>query len=237
MTMMFRMMIAATAVSVAAPAAAQEVIVTAKRRGADNGYVGVVIPAQRPIIVLKRSADYVIQEVRVAGDTRETAARAEEINATLRNAIATAPKGGVELAVGDYVVEPLSSANYRNLSYGSDGRPDTSQTTILVKVRLAPGVDIAAARERVARFVTSVDKVGRSTMKLWGEPTLSMVNPDQYRSAIIDLIAADAASQAAKFGPAYGVDVTGLDRPVEWSRAGLTEVYLYLPSSYTVTRK
>lgn len=237
MTMMFRMMIATTAVSVAAPAAAQEVIVTAKRRGADNGYVGVVIPAQRPIIVLKRSADYVIQEVRVAGDTRETAARAEEINATLRNAIATAPKGGVELAVGDYVVEPLSSANYRNLSYGSDGRPDTSQTTILVKVRLAPGVDIAAARERVARFVTSVDKVGRSTMKLWGEPTLSMVNPDQYRSAIIDLIAADAASQAAKFGPTYGVDVTGLDRPVEWSRAGLTEVYLYLPSSYTVTRK
>lgn len=237
MTMMFRFMIAAAAIGVAAPAVAQEVIVTANRRSADTGYVGLIIPAQRPIIVLKRPADYIVQEVRIAGDTREAAARAEEINATLRNAIAAAPKGGVELAVGNYVVEPLTSANYRNLSYGSDGRPDTSQTSILVKVRLEPGMDIAAAKDRAARFVKSVNTVGRSTIKLWGEPTLSIVNPDQYRSAIIDLIAADAASQAAKFGPTYGVDVTGLDRPVEWSRAGLTEVYLYLPSSYTVTRK
>jgi hypothetical protein len=34
---------------------------------------------------------------------------------------------------------------------------------------------------------------------------------------------------AAKFGPNYAVEVRGLNRPVEWSRASLTEVFLYIP--------
>ena len=65
---------------------------------------------------------------------------------------------------------------------------------------------------------------------------LSMIRPDQYRAQIIDLIAADAAASAAKFGPNYGVDVSGLDRPVEWTRAGPLDVFLYLPAAYVVRR-
>jgi hypothetical protein len=38
----------------------------------------------------------------------------------------------------------------------------------------------------------------------------------------------------AKLGADYAVEVKGLDRPVEWSRASLTEVLLYVPYSYTV---
>jgi len=64
-----------------------------------------------------------------------------------------------------------------------------------------------------------------------------VVNPDQYRPQIIDLIAADSAATSAKFGPSYGVEVRGLDRPVEWARASLTEVFLYLPSAYVVRPK
>jgi len=74
-------------------------------------------------------------------------------------------------------------------------------------------------------------------METQGDLTLSVVSPDQYRGQIIDLIAADAAASAAKFGPGYGVQVSGLDRPVEWARASLTEVALYLPASYTVRPK
>ena len=67
-----------------------------------------------------------------------------------------------------------------------------------------------------------------------GDLTLSVVGPDQYRDAIVDRVAADAKAMAARLGPAYAVHANGLDRPVEWSRASLTEVYLYVPYSYSV---
>ena len=223
----------------AAPAFAQEMIVTAQRRAQNDyngGYANGVVATQRPIINLKRTADYVVQPVRLTGDARDATVRMNDVNATLRNMIAGASKAGVEMATGDYVVEPLTVANYRNLTYGGDGRPDTSTTTFLVKLKLVPGMDIAAAKAQIKRFVDSVDKTGRSTLTVMGEPTLSVVNPDQYRGQIADLIAADAATMKVKFGPDYGVVVTGLDRPVEWARAGPLEVFLYLPSTYTVTR-
>ena len=223
-----------------APAFAQEMIVTAQRRAQNDyngGYANGVVATQRPIINLKRTADYVVQPVRLTGDARDATVRMNDVNATLRTMIAGAPKANVELATGDYVVEPLTVVNYRNLTYGGDGRPDTSTTTFLVKLKLAPGMDIAAAKAQIKRFVDSVDKTGRSTLTVMGEPTLSVVNPDQYRGQIADLIAADAATMKVKFGPDYGVVVTGLDRPVEWARAGPVEVFLYLPSTYTVTRR
>ncbi|HEY0625013.1 TonB-dependent receptor [Sphingomonas sp.] len=224
----------------AAPAFAQEVIVTTSRRAPGNfGTYAVdlaVIPTQRSVISLKRSADYVVQTVWLAGDTREAAKRTEELEATLRNAIDGAGKAGVEIALGDYVVQPLTLTNYKSLSYIGDGRPDTSRATFLVKVRLTPGMSLAAAKAQIAKFVESVAKTGRTTLAVSGEPTLSVVNPDQYRGAIVDLIAADATVQAAKFGATYGVDVSGLDRPVEWARAGATEVFLFLPATYVVRR-
>lgn len=239
MRILSKALIALTITVSVAPAFAQEVIVTASRRQQGN-YGGVdlsgVIPAQRSIITLRRSADYAVQTVWITGDTRDAAKRGDELRSTLTNAIGSAGKGGVELATGDYVVEPLTLTSMKNLNYTGDGRPDTSRANFLVKVRLTPGMDLATAKAQIAKFVASVAKTGRTTLTVMGEPTLSVVNPDQYRGAIVDLIAADAAEQAKRFGTGYGVAVSGIDRPVEWARAGATEVFLYLPSSYTLRR-
>jgi hypothetical protein len=190
-----------------------------------------------PIITLRRTADFAVQEVKVAGDTRETVKRRDEIYAMVRGAIELASKYDVELATGEYVVEPLTTANYKNLPLSNDGRPDTDKAVFLVKTRLAPGVDAKTALDRIARFLKAVPTVGRAEMTEQGNLTLSVVSPDQYRPQIIGLIAADAEATAAKFGPGYGVEVRGLDRPVEWARASLTEVFLYLPSAYVVRPK
>jgi hypothetical protein len=42
---------------------------------------------------------------------------------------------------------------------------------------------------------------------------------------------------AGKMGPDYAVETKGLERPVEWSRASLTDVFLYVPYAYTVGPK
>lgn len=218
--------------SLAPPALAQiesrEIVVTGTRRDSDD------YDATMPITALRRVADFAVQEVKVVGDTRDAAKRHDEIYAMIRGAIGSAGASGVELATGDYIVEPLTLANYRNLSLANDGRPDTDRATFLVKARLGAGIDAKAALARITKFIAAVPAVGRAEMRAAGDLTLSVVDPDQYRGQIIDLIAADAAATSAKFGPGYGVEVDGLDRPVEWARAGLTEVFLYLPSKYKI---
>lgn len=220
------------------PSAAQEVVVTASRGefgNAPGGYVGIVLPS-RPVITLTRTADYVVFGINVQGDTRDLTQRRADLVATVRAMIAAAGGAGVELATGQYVLQPLTSGDVGNLPLTGAGRPDTDQTNFLVKVRVASGVDLTTARARVDRFVAAVKKVGRTSVTISFGPSLSMIRPDQYRGQIIELIAADAAASAARFGPTYGVDVAGLDRPVEWTRAGPLEVFLYLPAAYTVRR-
>ncbi|MES2444941.1 MAG: TonB-dependent receptor [Pseudomonadota bacterium] len=237
MRIVFKALAAAALLSAAAPAFAQEMVVTGSRRDANQGYVNGVIATGRPIVTLRRTADYAVQTVRVVGDTRDSEKRRTEVRATVRNAIEAAGKAGVELSVGDYVLEPLTLANYATLPMSGDGRADTDQTFFLAKVRLGPGVDDKAALARIAAFVAAVRREGRTTIQADGGLSLSVVNPDQYRKQIIKLIAADAASSATEFGAGYGVEVTGLDRPVEWTRASQTDVFLYLPAAYKVVPK
>ncbi len=213
-------------------------IVTASRgdfANAPSGYVGIILPS-RPVITLTRPADYIVFGIRVAGDTRDLKQRRSDLLATIRGAIGVAGRSEVELATGQYVLEPLAPDGLGNLPFTSDGRPDTDQLNLLAKVRITASMDLTSARTRVEKFVAAVEPVGRSVATISFGPTLSMIRPDQYRGRIIELIAADAALSAAKFGPDYGVDVSGLDRPVEWTRAGPLEVFLYLPAAYTVRR-
>lgn len=222
----------------ALPASAQEVVVTALRRSSAEPAPRVNDPIPAVALRLRRTADFAVQQVTITGDTRDAIKRHEEIYAMVRGAIGLAAKSGVQIATGTYVVEPLTLDNYRNLTLeeDSDDRPDTQAVTFLVKTPLAGSVDAKAALERITRFIAAVPSVGRAEMKANGDLALSVVDPEQYRRAIIDLVAADAGETARKFGADYGVAAQGLDRPVQWSRASLTEVYLYLPASYTVRK-
>lgn len=228
--------LAAAALCAAVPSVAQEVVVTGNRRGS---YLNAEVnpSSSRPIINLRRTADFAVQPVQIIGDTREEAKRYEEIYAMVRGAIELAGKHNVELSIGDYIVEPLTLANYKNLILQNGGRSDTNVARFLIKAKLAAGMDAKTALERITVFIKAVPAVGRAQIESLGSLTLSVVNPDQYRAQITDLIVADAAATAAKFGPDYGVSATGLDRPVEWARASLTEVFLYLPAAYTVQPK
>jgi hypothetical protein len=218
----------------------QEVVVTGARMGSNYSNTPVTVIGGLPSIMLtmRRTADFAVQQVTITGDTRDQAKRREEIYAMVRNAIPLAEKSGVQLATGTLVVEPLTLANYKNLPIEDQGgRDDAEQVTFLVKTPLVAGGDAKAALERISRYIASVPAVGRAEMKADGELTLSVVKPEQYRGQIIDMIAKDAAETSAKFGAGYGVEVTGLDRPVLWGRASLTEIFLYLPASYTVRPK
>jgi hypothetical protein len=209
-----------------------EIVVTASRRQTD-GYSD-----SQPVVGLRRAADFAILHVTIAGDTRDQAKRRGEIFDMVKGAIGVASKFGVELATGDEVVEPLTLDNYRNLGLTNDNRPDTDRTGFLVKVRLGSGVDGVTARDRMQRFIKAVPPVGRAEIRgSSNDLTLSIVGPDKFRGEILDIVANDAKAVANRLGPDYGVEIRGLDRPVEWTRAGLTDVFLYVPYNMVVRPK
>ncbi|MGN6817214.1 MAG: TonB-dependent receptor [Sphingomonas sp.] len=240
MCIIAKLSIAAGLIAAAVPAAAQEVVVTGSRLSALGGVNSVSsggggMPA--PVLTLRRTADFAVQAVTVTGDTRDAERRRQEIYDMIKGAIALSGKSGVDLAVGQYIVEPLTMENYRNLTLSNGDRSDSEQVTFLVKTPLSAGADAKTALDRISKFIKAVPTIGRAQMEADGDLTLSVVKPEQYRGAIIDLVATETAASAGKFGPGYGVTVSGLDRSVQWSRASLTEVSLYLPISYDVRPK
>ncbi|HEY3813852.1 MAG TPA: hypothetical protein VGL66_11555 [Caulobacteraceae bacterium] len=246
--MLRRVFLLAAVCVFAAPAFAQsevqEVVVTGSRvphPGLTSvsplmtvGSQDVELSESPPEIGLRRTADFAVQQVVVSSDTRDASQRREEIFAMVKGAIERADKEGIQLATGTYVVEPLTLANYRNLPLSGDNRPDTNRTGFLVKTRLGGGVDGKAAIDKIQHFIHDVPPVGRAEMLAADDLELSVVGPDQYRSQIIDLVAADARKTSGQMGADYAVKIAGLDRPVQWTRASLTEVFLYLPYSYVV---
>ena len=221
----------------AAPAEAQgvdlgagEIIVTAQRRTGDN------YDDKIPAVGLKRLADFAIQPLKIGGDTRDPAIRHDEIYQTMRRAIELAPSFGVQLATGEMLVQPLTLANYHDITLEKDNRPDSDKVEILLKAPLGNGGS-KDATQRIDRFLKAIKPVGRALVEAKEDLTLSIVAPDQYRGEIGSLIANDGAAMAARFGTGYSVEVRGLNRPVEWTRASLTEVLLYIPYELTVVPK
>lgn len=226
----------------AMPARAQdgseEIVVTGMRKlnpDDDEDRVRILsIPTPAAVQMLRRTADFAVQQVIVTSDTVDEEESSAEVYAMTRKAIDLATGSGVELATGEIVVEPLTAANYKDLEIVEDDDSNGEAVKFLVKVPLAAGIDAKAALARIDKFIKAVPAVGRAQVKAYSELTLSVVNPEQYRGAIIDLVAKDTSATSGRFGQGYGVEVTGLDRPVQWKRASLTEVQLFLPSNSTV---
>ena len=230
------------AVALPAPAIAQdlnagEVVVTASRNRPtyfDSRTNTVVETGEDasglPALGLRRRADFALLPVIIAGDTRDREQRRQEILTMVRSALERARGAGVELSLGDFFVVPLTADNYRTLTFMGDGRPDSERVAFFVKTRLGASAEEAnAALTRLEQFVRAVPAAGRAEMRAAGALTLSIVAPDQYRNQLLDMIATDARAVAARFGPEQRVEAQGLDRPVEWRRAGVTEVFLYIP--------
>jgi len=236
------LVLAGVLVAVATPALAQdgggEIVVTAFRRLAsddDDKKILDIVTTPAAVQTLRRTADFAVQQVVIVSDTTDEDDARAEVLAMTRKAIDLSAGAGTLLATGELLVEPLTAGNYKELLFDDDDDDFNGELVkFLVKVPLAPGIDAKAVLAKIDKFIKSVPAVGRAEMKPYSELSLSVVNPEQYRGAIIDLVAKDTATTSARFGTGYGVEVTGLDRPVQWKRAGLTEVQLFLPSASTV---
>jgi hypothetical protein len=219
---------AAVALGLATPAFAQdlqsqEIMVTGSRIEQDD------YQRDMPAVGLRRTADFLVQEVIIRGDTRDPKQRAAEIRQMLERAVQLASKHGVQLAYGDYILTPLTPNNLDEIALSNDNRPDSQKIEFLVKAALAGRESGAAAEKRIEEFVEAVPEAGRAQMDMAGDSSLSIVGPDQYRMQIADKVMEDARALSGKMGAEYAVTIEGLNMPVLWTRAGPSEVMLYVP--------
>jgi hypothetical protein len=204
----------AVSAALAVPASAQdlqnaEVVVTGSRVDQED------YSRDMPAVGLRRTADFLVQQVTIRGDTRDQKQRRQEIHEMLARAIALASKHGVELAFGDYILTPLTAATVDDLVIKNDTRPDSERVDFLVKAPLAGKESGTAAEQRISDYVEAVPEVGRAQMDESGDATLSVVGPDSYRGQIADKVAEDARAMAARMGEGYAVKVEGLNMPVQ----------------------
>ena len=206
-----------------------EVVVTGNRLNARYAQ------QDRPVVGLRRQADAVVLQLSIASDSRDPETRKREIHAILLAALDRAAAAGLDLVTGGFELTPVTKASYQDLPLVSAGRVDTSQATLMVKVKLAGS--ITAAEQRLDAFIKSVPRTGRGTIDKVGGLSLTIVNPDQYRDAIVQLVADNARHHAAMFGPDYAVQASGVDGQVSWSQVSGTDVFLYVPYRYTIVPK
>ena len=206
-----------------------EVVVTGNRLNARYAQ------QDRPVVGLRRQADAAVLQLSIASDSRDPETRKREIHAILLAALDRAAAAGLDLVTGGFELTPVTKASYQDLPLVSAGRVDTSQATLMVKVKLAGS--ITAAEQRLDAFIKSVPRTGRGTIDKVGGLSLTIVNPDQYRDAIVQLVADNARHYAAMFGPDYAVQASGVDGQVSWSQVSGTDVFLYVPYRYTIVPK
>jgi hypothetical protein len=214
---------------------------------------------QRPVIGLKRQADSAVRRIEIVSDSREAELRQREVQAMLLAALDRAQREGMSLVTGHYEVVEVTRDNWRDAFPALAGRPaededdddddddeddkpepgfeddgSTATVRLLVKTRLEGS--IASAQQKITAFVKAVPATGRSQIEQKGGLALTIINPNQYQDEIYRLVAAGAKHAASFYGEDYSVTVTGLNRDVGWAQVSNTEIFLYIPYSFTVSK-
>jgi hypothetical protein len=232
---------------------ASEVVVTAQR--ISNSVSAISISP--PVIGLRRQADSAARNIEIVSDSREADMRKREVQAMLLDAIDRAKKDGFSLVTGQLTLVEVTRANWQDQFPGLGGKPapeddddedydddddaapmafedDGSEATVRLRVKTKLDGSIGNAQAKITSFVKGVPKTGRSLIKQTGGLALTIINPEQYRDEIYKRIADGAKHAVSFYGPEYGVDVTGLDRDIAWQQVSNTEVFLYIPYSFSV---
>jgi len=185
---------------------------------------------EAPYVTLPRRADNMIRNIRVICDTRDPDQRREELVGTLRGLIDAAESDPtIELGVSDDDIVSDFDESMFGAVISPDTRADTSFAILTVKTALTAADTHETASARITAFIDNATLVGRSLITNTDDWNLTLVGPELSRDALLQMIASESSRTAAMFGPAYEVEVMGLQYPVKWFRSGLLDLTLFIP--------
>lgn len=187
--------------------------------------------SDKPPVVLKKRADFLLLQISLVNDSREEDRRRDEVYNTLKAMVKGVPSNSkIELFTEEFT---LSASHYQIPLVDVTEKRDTSLVTLYAKVPLAETDDVGALAESLRRFVGGIKGDGRTEI-FAGDLGLSIRNPERYRYEVVSAVAADVKRLRESFGDAFEIVVVGLDSRLEWDRTSVSEVELYLPIKYEV---
>jgi hypothetical protein len=212
---------------------------------------------QPPVIGLRRLADSAVRNIEIVSDSREPAMRNREVQAMLLAAIDRAKRDGISLVTGQFELVEITRANWQDQFPGLADKPDAdegdedddydedsapqsayeddgSDTRVRLKIKTKLDGSIGGAQQKITAFAKAVPVTGRSQIQQTGGLALTIIKPEQYRDEIYRRIADGAKHAATFYGPDYSVDVGGLDSAIAWKQVSNTEVFLYIPYSFSI---
>lgn len=218
-----------TAAAITSPAIAQldEIIVTGSRIANDNN----------PGVFLEKRGDFLLLEARLINDTRDAKLRQKEMHKTFEKILAAAKTNSdIQLSIVDEndLVAPLTKEVFEaNVRFGP--RADTSQATILLKTEIPETVTNAfALLTKLENFVDDIQGEGRSEFIATDETSISVINPNQYRKDVINLIVAEVNLITNGLSGEYGARIEGINQDLRWARSGELNLAFYIPYTYDI---
>jgi hypothetical protein len=219
--------------------------------------------AQPPVIGFKRQADSAVRNIEILSDSREPDMRKREVQAMLLDAIDRAKRDGLTLVTGQFELVEVTRANWQDQFPGLGGKTsnddgaeetddddddydeedsapkpafedDGSNATVRLKIKTKLDGSIGNAQQKISSFAKAVPATGRSQIEQKGGLALTIIKPEQYRDEIYRRIAEGAKHAAGFYGPDYNLNISGLDDAIAWKQVSNTEVFLYIPYSFSI---
>jgi hypothetical protein len=182
-------------VPMVAAAQLEEIVVTGSRiRGSNE---------EMPAVTVPKTADFLVQNIRLGNDSRSPDLRRQEIVQTIDSMMKQAARArNIELSYGQGFLLPIDLSEDALEVIEDNKRSDTSYVDIYVKVKFDPKQDAKSQISALRKFITGASKVGRTEIDPLGDIGLSIVNPERYRYEVIGAITAELG----RLRQAVGVD-------------------------------
>jgi len=183
----------------------------------------------KPVSVsLVKQADFVAVPVTITSEQKEPLQRFDDIR-TAKNLIRGKANENKKIVIKDgplsLSARPTSKMNFL-ASYSSYEAPSTASINIMLP--LAPqSPDVFSAAREITRFVNAI-KFGEKTQCNLGQIQLAVADPEQYRPALLQLIAQDVRKTREQMGVKGNLTVEGLQSPVIVRQLDETRVELLM---------
>lgn len=190
-----------------------------------------------PAVTIVKPADYLLQKVSLINDTRDEKKRTEELHETVRRIVKSAnTKDNIEIAVGNEIIYPISLKNFQFDVFKGD-RADTSVAYLYIKTPIKQGDKVETLINNLSSFIKKSKRIGRTEIEQRGELVLSIINPEKYRKELLELIAEDIKNTINIFGENYSVEIEGISQSLQWERASISELKLFLEYDFVLMSK
>lgn len=184
-----------------------------------------------PAVSLTKPADYLLKVITLTNDTRDPDKRRQELTSTI-DGLLNAAGNRVEILQESVV---LTKGKVKIDLIEDTKRLDVSHVTLMMRAKLAEWKnDGSSVHAFMQELVSNAELKGRTLIEAEEGTSLSMQRPERYRYELMAAISKDIVEMQKQLDLGCKIEIAGLNGRIQWERASLSELLLYIPHTVTL---